>query len=114
AGARDLDIKPADNTGQVQVGRIFATAQNEIRAELFFDANHWTSATRIELVLTDPDNAQVATISRMEADHEFGLLKFVPTKTGWHTFLIRSFATPAENDKPKYFLKVKYTAPQTL
>lgn len=114
AGAKDLDIKPADNTGQVQVGRVFAEAGNEIRAELFFDDDHWTPMTKLELELKDPTDTQVATLSRTAADHEFGLLKFVPTKIGWHAFRIRSFDTPAQNEKPKYFLKVKYTAPQVL
>jgi hypothetical protein len=39
-------------------------------------------------------------------------MSFVPQQTGWHTFRIRSVDTPAQNEKPIYFLKVTYTAPQ--
>ena len=114
AGAPDLDIKPADNADFVKVGRIFADAGNEIRADLFYDAAHWTSATKIELDLDDPADKKVAELVCTAADGESGTLKFVPAQTGWHSFRIRSADTPAENEKPIYFLKVRYTAPQKL
>jgi alpha-amylase len=112
AGAPDLDIKPADNTQFIQVGRVFAQARNEIRAELFYDASNWLPATRIELELDEPSTTKVASLSRTAANGEFGEVRFVPTKTGWHTFRIRSFDTPPQNEKPQYWLKVRYTAPQ--
>jgi alpha-amylase len=114
AGAPDLDIKPADNTDFVKVGRIFAEAGNEIRADLFYNATHWTPATKIELDLDGPADKEVAALACTAANGESGTLKFVPTQTGWHSFRIRSVDTPAENEKPIYFLKVRYTAPQKL
>jgi alpha-amylase len=112
AGAADLDIKPADNTQFIQVGRVFAQAQKEIRAELFYDDSNWLPATRIELELDDPSTPKVASLSRSAVDSGFGEIRFLPTKTGWYTFRIRSFETPPQNEKPQYWLKVKYTAPQ--
>ena len=114
AGAPDLDIKPADNTDFVTVGRIFAQSGNTIRADLFYDAKGWTPATKIELDLDDPTNTKVSVLVRTAADGEFGTMSFVPQQTGWHTFRIRSVDTPAQNEKPIYFLKVTYTAPQKL
>jgi alpha-amylase len=112
AGATDLDIKPADNTDFVTVGRIFAQSGNTIRADLFYDGKDWTPATKIELDLDDPTDTKVSVLARTAADHEFGTMSFVPQQTGWHTFRIRSVDTPAQNEKPIYFLKVTYTAPQ--
>ena len=114
AGAADLDIKPADNTDFVTVGRIFAQSGNTIRADLFDDRKGWTPATKIELDLDDPTTTNVSVLTRTAADAGFGTMSFVPLRTGWHTFRIRSVDTPAENQKPIYFLKVTYTAPQEL
>ena len=84
AGAPDLDIKPADNTDFVRVGRIFADAGNEIRADLFYDATQWTSATKIELDLDDSADKKVAALVCTAADGESGTLTFVPAQPGWH------------------------------
>ena len=59
-----------------------------------------------------PGNTKVSVLIRTAADSEFGTMSFVPQQTGWHTFQIRSVDTPAQNEKPNYFLKVTYTAPQ--
>ena len=44
AGAKDLDIKPADNTQLVTVGRVYATAGKPITANLYYDAASWTAS----------------------------------------------------------------------
>ena len=52
-----------------------------------------------------PIDPKVASLSRSAVDSGFGEIRFLPTKTGWHTFRIRSFETPPQNEKPQYWLR---------
>jgi alpha-amylase len=112
AGATDLDIKPADNTALVQVARIWAQQGKPISAQLYFDNASWTTNTSIYLELSGPTNQVVGSRSYLTGTAQGTALAYTPTRTGWHTFKIRSFNTPAANLKPKYWLKTTYTAPQ--
>jgi len=112
-GARDLDIKPADSTGFAPVCRVFAAAGRPIRGELRFDAARWTDPTRITLELDGPDGARISS-------RDFGraaqgeALTITPGSSGFHTFRIRSSATPAGHARPSFKLTATYRAPQEL
>lgn len=113
AGASDLDIKPADNTQFVQVGRIYAQAGKPINAQLFYDIASWTTSTSITLDLYNAAGTTKLTSKSYTSTTAQGTaLAYTPPTTGWYTFKIRSFNTPAANAKPKYWLKTTYTAPQ--
>jgi alpha-amylase len=113
-GAQDLDIKPADNSGPVQVCRVWVDANVEIIGSLGYDTTSWNNNTSIELGLADPSGAQVATKDYFLTTVQDASLTVTAQVTGWYTFTIRSFNTPASNQKPAYTLKVTYTAAQKL
>jgi alpha-amylase len=112
AGAADLDIKPADNTAYVQVGRIYVQAGKPITGALHFDASGWTASTSISLQLLGPDNAVKTNRSYSNSTPQGSTITHTAATTGWYTFQIRSYNTPASNAKPAYWLRATYTAPQ--
>ncbi|KEO84318.1 alpha-amylase domain-containing protein [Tumebacillus flagellatus] len=112
AGAQDLDIKPADNTQLVQVGRIYAQSGKPITAALYYDTASWTASTNIYLELDNTTGAVAATKTYYNTTAQGTALTYTPTTTGWYTFKIRSYSTPSANAKPNYWLKTTYTAPQ--
>ena len=112
AGAQDLDIKPADNTSLVQVARIWAQSGKPISAPLYFDNTSWTGSTQIYLELAGTTGQMVVNRTYLTGTTQGTALTYTPTRTGWYTFRIRSYNTPATNLKPKYWLKTTYTAPQ--
>lgn len=112
AGAQDLDIKPADNTAQVQVCRLWVTKGKPITGALSFDAAGWTSSTNIVLELDDPTLAAVATKTYYSGTAQGTALNVTAARTGWYVFKIRSYNTPSSNLKPAYWLRATYTAPQ--
>jgi alpha-amylase len=111
-GAHDLDIRPADNSEFVQVGRIWVAQDTSIRGALQFDTTAWTADTTILLELTSPDGVQIGNRTYSRDTGQGELLEGMAAKTGWHTIRIRSTNTPAANLKPAYKLTVSYRAPQ--
>jgi len=113
AGAQDLDIKPADNTQLVTVCRVWAVAGKPVMGTLYFDATSWTASTSITLELDDPALSKVAGGSDTQTTAQPATISATASRTGWYTFKIRSYNTPAANAKPAYWLRTTYTAPQT-
>ena len=114
AGASDLDIKPADNTGQVQVCRVYAVSGKILTGALFYDTTAWTVDTSIALELDGPSLQPLATHAFSAGAGQGSTVGATATSTGWYTFKLRSFNTPASNPKPTYRLDVAYTAPQSF
>ena len=114
AGATDLDIKPADNTAQVQVCRIYAVQGKGITGSLFSDTANWTGSTNIVLELDGPSGAAITTGTYYSGTSQGTSIGTTAASTGWYTFKIRSYNTPSSNAKPAYWLRTTYTAPQTL
>jgi alpha-amylase len=113
-GAADLDIKPAVEGTQVTVCRVFADAQQEIQAELFFDAAHWTGNTSIHLQLEEPGGGVAAQRAYSATTPQGTAVSFRTKQKGFHAFQIQSANTPAENKAPSYKLLVTYRAPQSM
>ncbi len=113
AGAQDLDIKPADNTAPVQVCRMWVAAGKAISGSLFWTATSWTSSTNIVLELGDPTLAKIASGTYYAGTAQGTAIGATAARTGWYTFKIRSYNTPAANAKPAYWLRATYTAPLT-
>lgn len=113
-GAQDLDIKPADNTATVQVCRLWVDAGKPITGSLRYDTSAWTGNTSIELALVDPSGTQIAAKTYLSTTAQGDSITASAQTMGWYTFTIRSFNTPAGNQKPSYKLTVTYTAPQVL
>ena len=114
AGAQDLDIKPADNTAQVQVCRIYAAQGKGITGSLFYTSTSWTSSTNIVLELDGPNQQPITTGTYYSGTPQGTSIGTTAGSTGWYTFKIRSWNTPAANAKPAYWLRATYTAPQTM
>ena len=112
-GAQDLDVKPADNTGFVQVGRLWVAAGTPVSASLSFDNSNWSSDTSITLELRDPAGAKIASRDFGKADLN-AKLEAVSGPTGFYAYQIRSTGTPPQNVKPSYRLTLTYQAPQQL
>jgi alpha-amylase len=113
-GAHDLDIKPADNTQFVEVGRVWCEQATPISGSLQFDIKDWTAMTRITLRLLGPNNQPlVADKIYNSATPQGDALAAQTIATGWHTFKIRSSNTAQTNLRPSYRLDVTYQAPKT-
>ena len=114
-GAQDLDIKPADNTAQVQVCRVYV-AQGKKRERYALPAIRPAGpARRISLwSWTTRMGSVSAARPTMPARRQITSIIAVTAMTGWYTFKLRSYNTPASNPKPAYLLDTTYTAPQTL
>jgi alpha-amylase len=113
-GAQDLDIKPADNTGFVQVCRVFVATGQPIHGALRFDNTHWTDTTSITLELDDPSGAKLASGNFVKNTPQGQTISANAGPTGFYTFRIRSANTPPDNAKPSYKLTATYRAPQVL
>jgi alpha-amylase len=114
AGAQDLDIRPADNTQITQVCRIWAQTGKTITAEPYYDTANWLANTNIYFELLNPVGQSVASKVYLKDGMQGSLMTYTPLDTGWHTVRVRSFNTPASNLKPKYWLKLRYAAPQSF
>jgi alpha-amylase len=113
AGATDLDIKPADNTALVQVCRVYAAANKPITEALYFTTTSWTASTSIYVELDNSSGTVLTSKSYTTSTAQGATMSYTPSTTGWYTFKIRSYNTPAANPKPTYWLRATYTAPQT-
>jgi alpha-amylase len=114
-GAQDLDIRPADNTQIIEVGRVWCEQRTQIRGSLHFNVTDWSDQTNTVLRLLDPDKQPLAADKTYLRGTPQGEALIGKTKaTGWHTFQIRSNATPATNSRPSYTLDVTYQAPKIL
>ncbi len=113
AGATDLDIRPADNTAQVQVCRVYVAKGKSVSGALFYDATKWTGATKIVAELDGPNGKAIVTTSFSTAT-QGKTISATASATGWYTFKLRSYNTPSANPKPMYWLRATYTAPQTM
>ena len=113
-GAQDLDIKPADNTAYVQAAQVYVGSGNSITGALTFDTTAWTGSTSISLQLLDSNNNVLATQTYTSGTTQGTALTSTASTTGYYTFNIRSFNTPAGNPRPSYALRVTYAAPQTI
>ena len=112
AGAKDLDIRPADTTGSYPA-RVFAQAGKTISVELYYDVTGWTDATRITVTLLGTDSVTVVGQASMTKAGPQGLaFEVVPATSGNYLFRIQGVATPPSNAAPKYWLKVTYTGPR--
>jgi alpha-amylase len=112
AGADDLDIKPADNTQLVTVSRVYVQAGKPITGQLYWTATGWTGSTSIYLSLLNPSNGVMTSRTYTNATAQGTSISATAGTTGWYTFRIRSYNTPAANPRPPYWLKATYTAPQ--
>jgi alpha-amylase len=112
-GAQDLDIKPADNSEFVTVGRVWCDQATPIRGSLQFDTSYWTAATRVTLRLLDPGDQPLVPDKVFHRSTPQGDAILADTiAIGWHTFQIQSSNTPPKNLKPNYTLNVTYQAPR--
>lgn len=111
AGATDLDIKPADPWTWVQVCRI-TTSRAPVRAEFFWDGSGFTSATGLTVSAHDSRGRTLGKRSYVAATPQGSAFEFVPRSAGPITFRIRTANTPSTNVRPRYWLKIRYTAPQ--
>lgn len=112
AGADDLDIQPADNTRMVQAAKVYAAAGQTVTGSLYCDTTDWTDATSISLEAQNPAGAVLNTAYYNAGTPPGSGPSFVAPTTGWYTFRIGSSSTPDTNPRPRYWLKVNYTAPQ--
>jgi alpha-amylase len=113
AGASDLDIKPADNTTLVTVGRINVANGQAISGALYYDTTSWTSSTNIYLELDNPSGGIVATKTYTSSTTQGAALNATASSAGWYTWKIRSYNTPSGNPLPAYWLRSTYTSPQS-
>lgn len=114
-GAPDLDIKPADNTQSVRVGQVWVDKGQAITGRLTrLDTAHWTTDTSVTVELKDAQDHVLASKTFKKDSPRGQSVEATAVSTGWHTFTIRSFHTPASNLKPRYRLAVTYTAPRLL
>ena len=113
AGAQDLDIRPADNTGLNQVCRVYAVAGQPITGTLNYDASNWNAVTAIYVELDSPNSAIMATRTFFRNTPQGSALSALATVSGWHVFKIRAYYPTAKNPKPAFWLRATYTAPQT-
>jgi alpha-amylase len=110
-GAQDLDIRPADNTEFIAVGRVWCEQARPILGSLQFDTRHWTDATRITLRLLDPGDQPLVPDKTFDRSTPQGdAISANTNQTGWHTFKIQSSNTPQKNPQPHYTLNVNYQA----
>jgi len=114
AGAEDLDIGPATVDGFSTVCDVWVKSGKNIRGSLFFDAAHWTPATSIRLELVDPKGQTINSGNYQASTPQGTAVQVSANQTGFYTFRIRAFQTPQTNLRPSFFLKVSYTASQTL
>ena len=110
AGAQDLDIKPADNTAQIQVCRVWVASGKSVTGALFYDTTSWTAGTDIRLELDNPAGTAVATKTYLSGTTQGATIAATAPSNGWYTFKIRSDSTPAANAKPAYWLRATYTS----
>ncbi|WP_165864355.1 alpha-amylase family glycosyl hydrolase [Capsulimonas corticalis] len=108
AGAQDLDIKPADNTAQIQVCRVWVASGSPVTGALFYDTASWTSSTDIKLELDNPAGTAVATKTYLSGTAQGATITATAPSNGWYTFKIRSDSTPTANPKPAYWLRATY------
>ena len=114
-GAQDLDIRSADNNQLVEVGRVWCDHGAKISGSLHFNTHDWSDQTNIVLQLLDPSKKPlVADKTYLRGTPQGEALAGETKTTGWHTFQIRSNATPATNVKPSYTLNVTYRASKTI
>jgi len=111
-GARDLDIKPADNQATIRIGRIFVAAGEQIDASLTFDDTGFGASTRIVLELDDPSGATIS-MKAYGAGSSGERIAVAAAREGWYLFRIHSQNTATVNDRPPYKLAVTYTGPTT-
>ncbi len=113
AGAQDLDIKPADNTALVQVCRVWVAGGKPLTGALYDDTASWTNSTSIYLEVDSPVGGVLASKTYSSGTAQGATLGVTASSTGWYTFKIRSYNTPAANPRPAFWLRATYTAPQT-
>jgi len=65
------------------------------------------------LELDDPTLLKIASGTYYAGTAQGTAIGATAARTGWYTFKIRSYNTPAANAKPAYWLRATYTAPQT-
>ena len=110
-GAQDLDIRPADNTQFIEVGRVWCEHGTEVRGSLDFDVHDWSDQTNIVLRLLDPSGQPLlADKTYLRVTRQGEALVGKTKQTGWYTFQIRSIATPTTNLQPSYTLNLTYQA----
>lgn len=112
AGATDLDIKPADPSGFVQVCRIDNGGTRPLRASLYYDTTGWSPATRITLKILGPDGEVEGLGTYTRSTKQGGVTPAKRTINGWYTVEITSVSPPPSNPKPAYWCRVTYRAPQ--
>lgn len=113
AGASDLDIRPAEMGVANRVAAVWAQAGKPIRLELWYHTDPtWTDTTRLDVTLTDPFGVQLALSSFTKTGPQGGGFTYVPATSGFYTFYIQAYDTPAADLKPAYWLKAHFTAPR--
>lgn len=111
AGASDLDIKPADPSGLIQVCRIYSDGARPISTQFYWDGSGWTTTTAIDLELDSPTGTAVLTRRVTSTTTQGFTAQVLPTTSGWYTYKVRSWNTPTTNPKPAYWLRTTYRAP---
>jgi alpha-amylase len=111
-GAADLDIPPADDTQPIQICRVWADQGTPIQGELLQTTPPWSSSVRLLLELVGPDGKTLASHTFSRGVASGGALQAVASRTGWHTFRVRSSGTPAGVPRAAYKLRASYQAPQ--
>jgi alpha-amylase len=111
-GAADLDIRPAEDAGPVQVCRIDVERNTAITGTLRYDSAGLGANTRISLVLSDPLGSAIATENCTAATNN--PIDAIAPVRGTYTFSIQSFDSPLPAQRHPYTLSATYTAPTTL
>lgn len=109
-GAVDLDTPQALNGSQT-LTLIWVEAGRPIESSFTPETDNWTSASRINFLITDPNGALINSGANTIRDKTVST-GGQATATGWHTLGLMSSGLPDVGSP--WVWKVTYTAPQTI
>ncbi len=110
-GADDLDIGPVRNGESGPIARVWAAGNSGLDIALRPDTTHWTAQSEVDLTVTDPTGATLATqrwSAGAPAPHD---LHVQTGRTGWHT-ITATASSLAPPGRSAFHLTVTYLAPQ--
>ncbi|MFP5041630.1 galactose oxidase-like domain-containing protein [Parasediminibacterium sp. JCM 36343] len=113
-GAADLDIPPAQNGKQVQVGRVWCASNSPIRVQLKPVTTGWKDTTSILLELVAPNGEITAQQFLTIQTPKDTALSAVTMAEGFYQLRLTLSNTSGEILDAPYTLSVTYTAPFIL
>lgn len=114
AGAKDLDIKPADHNGLVQTAKVYCASGQPVTLTMYWDQTSWTASTQIYQEVRNSAGTLVASKTLTTANAQGTAYSFTPGSTDTYTVKTRSYFTPAGNLDPAFWCRINYKAPQTF